>query len=120
LNFKYHILSLLLILPLAFIACKRNGGHLPPKEMKMVLLDVHLAEAYCTMVKDTMHKAGGTRNIDSLKVYYKRVLDHHKLTTQQFNESLDWYKAHPTELDSMYADMLNNVYVWQQRAATKR
>ena len=111
---------MILILPVAFFGCRRNTGHLPPKEMKMVLLDVHLAEAYCTMVKDTLHKAGGTRNIDSLQVYYKRVLDHHKLTPQQFSESLDWYKAHPTELDSMYAEMLVSVNVWQQRAATKR
>lgn len=87
--------------------------------MKAVLIDMHLAEAYCAMVHDSLHKPGA-KNYDSLQVYYKRIFDHHKISRQQFEESTEWYKAHPADLDSMYADMLGTVNTMQQRSNSRK
>lgn len=98
------------------ISCKNKAGytgsHLPPKMMQQVLLDVSLAEGYCTMAKDSLHRAG-TKNYDSLAVYYKEIFDHYKITEEQFTESLDWYKNHPSDLDTLYTKMLPIVAKWQ-------
>ncbi len=104
---------------MAFAACKHKVGRLSPKEMKKVLVDIHLAESYCTIVRDSLHKDGG-KNYDSLQVYYKRIFNHYKITPQQFTESMDWYKAHPTELDSLYADIQPAVNSMQQSANKKK
>lgn len=74
--------------------------------MGKILFDVQLAEAYSTMVtKDTVHKLAG-RNMDSLGMYYKEILAHHKVSEAEFNNSLAYYREHPDELDSIYTKML--------------
>ena len=100
-------IALLLWVALA-TACqkKQSGDHLSQSQMGKILFDVQLAEAYSTMViKDTVHKLTG-RNMDSLGVYYKEILAHHKVSEQLFNESLNYYREHPDELDSIYTKML--------------
>jgi hypothetical protein len=111
--------SLLFAVTLA-TSCKNAdaGNHLPAKQMEKILLDISLAESYSTMVKDSTH-AFGTKNYDSLTVYYKEVFEHHKVTSAQFSESLAWYKSHPTELDSIYADLLPKVIRIQSKAGSK-
>lgn len=69
--------------------------------MEKLLLDLNLAESYCVMVKDSMHH-GGTKNLDSLAVYYKTIFAHYNITDEQFTENLEWYKNHPADLDSIY------------------
>jgi len=91
------------------LSCKSNssysGDHLPPKLMQKVLLDISLAEAYSTVVKDSLHK-GGSKNVDSLALYYKDIFAHYHITQDQFTESLDWYKDHATEMDTMYNNLV--------------
>jgi Domain of unknown function (DUF4296) len=102
-----------------FLSCKNKSGysgdHLPPKVMQKVLLDINLAEGYTSNLKDSLHKAG-VKNYDSLGVYYKQIFDHYKITEQQFTESLDWYKNHPSELDTIYNNMLPIVTKWQAQS----
>jgi len=90
-------------------SCKNNpdttGDHLPPKLMQKVLMDVSLAEAYSATVKDSLHK-GGSKNIDSLTVYYRDIFAHYHISEDQFKESLDWYKSHPAEMDTMYNSLM--------------
>ena len=94
---------------LLVLSCKKNGGdggyHLPPKVMQQVLMDVNLAESYSTIVKDSVHRKGA-KNFDSLSVYYKAILDHYKITEEQFSESYNWYRDHPEKLDTAYAGIL--------------
>jgi hypothetical protein len=94
-------------MPLLFlISCKeKEAGHLPPELMQKVLLDVNIAEAYSTFVKDSTYK-GGMKNLDSLAAYYKRIFDHHHITQQQFNTSLDYYKQNIDEFDTVYNRLL--------------
>lgn len=101
-----------LSLLVAVSGCKNKiAGHMPAEEMKQTLLDINLAEAYCIMVKDSLHR-GGTKNYDSLAVYYQEIFAHHKITQDEFLESLAWYKNHPDELDTIYNYMIPKVTEW--------
>lgn len=63
------------------------------------------------MVKDSLHR-GGTKNFDSLTLYYQEILAHHNITQEEFLESLSWYKNHPDELDTIYNCMIPKVSDW--------
>ncbi len=115
---KVHALIMFILLFFA-PGCKEQGGsHLPRKVMKEVLLDISLAEGYSIMVKDSLHPAG-SKNYDSLAVFYKDIFAHHNITQQQFEESLDWYKENTSELDSVYALMQTVISAWQSQSQTK-
>ena len=43
-----------------------------------------------------------------VKVYYRQVLDMHKLTPEQFNRSYSYYEAHPNSFKEIY-DMMSTV-----------
>ena len=108
------VVSLIVVL----FSCKRsnnsNGDHLSPAVMQKVLLDVNMAEAYSINMKDSLHKMG-SKNIDSLSAFYKRIFDHYKITEAEFNNSLQWYKDNPSELDSIYAKLIPIVTKLQAR-----
>lgn len=89
------------------LACKdKSDFHLPPKEMQKILLDVHTAEVYSSLVKkDSLHLQDN-RNMDSLSRYYKEIFAHYHITKEQFDQSLNWYRDNPEELDSVYALMI--------------
>jgi hypothetical protein len=98
------------LFPLLFVFClscsEKEEAHLPPAKMQQILYDIHLAEAYSTMaLRDSTHRRS-ERNIDSLALYYATIFRHHKLSAAEFNRSLDWYKQHPEELDSIYTKMI--------------
>jgi len=104
-------MAMLIALP-AFLclSCKSKSSdyaddHLAPKVMQQVLKDITVAEAYSTIVKDSLHK-GGMKNTDSLAGYYKDIFAHYHITQEQFSESLDWYKDHATEMDTIYANLI--------------
>lgn len=100
----------LLFISLSLLSCGKNKkvpkDHLPPALMGKILMDVQTAEVYSTMIKkDTLHR-GTVKNEDSLALYYKDIFVHYNITEQQFNQSLEWYKHHPGDLDSVYTHML--------------
>lgn len=116
------LLGITLIFSFAIIGCKGKNAkeqyHLPPNEMQKVLLDISLAEAYCSQLKDSLHREG-TKNYDSLAVFYSYILNHYKLKEKDLTNSIDWYKAHPTELDSLCNKMLPVVLRWQTQNTNK-
>jgi Domain of unknown function (DUF4296) len=91
-------------------ACQnmQRKDHLPVSTMARVLLDVHLAEAYSTLSKDSLHRHG-EKNLDSLANYYKDVFHHYDITENQFNANIQWYKEHPEDFDSVYARMIADI-----------
>lgn len=92
-----------------FAACDQKEQ--PPvnaDKMQKILTDLHVAEAYSAMVSDTLHIARN-KNYDSLAVYYKDILSHHKVTEDEFIKGIDWYKRRPDLLDSVYVNVLNNL-----------
>ena len=110
-------LSLILLSFSILVACKQGApkDHLPADVMQKVLLDINTAEAYSVDIKDATHKIG-IKNTDSLSVFYKTIFDHYKITSAQFDQSLEWYKAHPDDLDSGYAKMIPVAATWQTKA----
>ena len=86
--------------------------------MQKVLLDVNLAEAYAITKKDSLHKPG-VKNMDSLAVYYKAIFAHYKITEEQFTASLNWYKDHPDEMDTLYNNMMPVISHWQTQGGKK-
>jgi hypothetical protein len=111
-----------LVICILVLSCKHNsnfsGDHLSPKVMQKVMLDITLAEAYSITKKDSLHK-GGTKNTDSLAVYYKDIFAHYKITKEQFTQSLNWYKNHPDDMDTMYNNIIPIVTRWQSQPAKK-
>lgn len=91
------------------ISCQsknKDAEHLSQRQMGKILFDIQLAETYSSLVtKDTVHKLTG-RNMDSLGIYYREILAHYKVSEQEFNTSLGYYREHPDELDSIYTKML--------------
>lgn len=103
-----RLIFCLFTVSLALGSCNMNAekdAHLPKEKMQQILLDINLAEAYSTMAKDSLHKTGA-KNIDSLAAYYTAIFRHHKITQQQFQSSLAWYKLHPNDMDSLFNNIM--------------
>lgn len=98
---------LFIVLSMGLYACKQDSQerHIPPQKMQEILLDINIAEGYSIMVKDSLHNQG-IKNDDSLALYYKDILAHHKVTPKEFSESMSWYLKNQDQLDTMYTNMI--------------
>ncbi|PWV47460.1 DUF4296 domain-containing protein [Chitinophaga sp. S165] len=76
------------------------------EQMRDVLLDLNLADAYSGITDDQanllVHDSIRQKRV---KVYFRQVLDMHKLTPEQFNHSYQYYEAHPNAFKVIY-DMM--------------
>jgi hypothetical protein len=86
-------------------ACRKPETHLPPDRMIPILADLHLADAYSNMIRDSTHP-NAEKNYDSLAVWTNQIFAKHKITAKEFTKSLDWYRNRPVELDSLFAAVL--------------
>lgn len=91
-----------------FISCKETvfddgKAGISHAEMAAILTDLHIAEAYSNVLREDTGNRAGQKNIDSLAVYYKEVLQHHNVTLKDFEESMTYYREHPAQLDSVYS-----------------
>jgi hypothetical protein len=86
-------------------ACKREAAHLSPETMVPILVDLHLADAYSGIIRDTLKPSQG-KNFDSLAVWTKSILKRHHTSEKEFNESMDWYRDRPEQLDSLFAKVI--------------
>jgi len=103
------------------LSCERlsKKDHLPSKVMAKVLTDINIAEAYSTEVKDSLHRAPNTKNIDSLARYYKDIFAHYNITAGQFTASMKWYESHPQEMDSLYQNVITSLPVLDSMSKKK-
>jgi hypothetical protein len=86
--------------------CKKpEVDHLSHEKMENVLLDVFLAENASAMPESNRNFAG-VKNMDTLAGYYRDILAQHSLTKNEFNASLDWYKNHQNELDTVLSHVI--------------
>ena len=88
-----------------FAACRQTFKPLPPKDLEKLLCDINFAETYSAQIRDTLHKEAG-KNIDSLNYFYQAIMKHYNLTEEQLSANIEWCKAHPEELDSVYGKMI--------------
>lgn len=83
----------------------KEQAPIPPEQLSAILIEVHLAEAYSSLMhRDTA--AGTAKNLDSLGIYYKHILSKHKLTPRAFDSVVQWYRFHPAQMDSVYAKVV--------------
>lgn len=103
-------ISVLVFVAVLIVSCgeKSSNEHLSAKEMEDVLVDIHYAEVYSTMINDSLHKIKH-KNKDSLAVFYADILNHHDVTPDFFEQSMTWYENHPGKLEHIYAQVLLRV-----------
>lgn len=101
-----------LVLLAAFLclaaACRNDHAPLSPAKMEAVLLDVQVAEVYSSMVPRDSIK-GESKNTDSLAAWYRSIFQHHGVTREEFDQSVNWYRNHPEELDSVYTHVMHRL-----------
>lgn len=70
------------------------------KEMKGILRDMHLADAYLNSISDS----------DSVKklapAYHQKIFKIHGSDLKQFEKSLSYYSGQPELLDSLYSQII--------------
>ena len=81
---------------------QKEADVLPMAKMEQILYDINLAEAYSTVARHEQN-LGGVKDLDTLSTFYKAIFEHHKITLQQYEQSMQWYKTHPVQLDSLYS-----------------
>jgi DNA polymerase III sliding clamp (beta) subunit (PCNA family) len=107
-----RILALGLIsIAFATTSCKNYGEayHLPPEKMQAVIKDIQIAESYASIAGYDTALHIQVKNDDTLAKYYSIALKHHNITLEQFHQSLDWYRLHLTELDSIYVRAMKSI-----------
>ncbi len=72
--------------------------------MVTVLTDVHLMDAYISMIpyNDSVLKQQSLR-------YYDAIYKKHKISRRDFDKSLEYYSKQPKVLDSMYSQVITNL-----------
>lgn len=99
-------LILLLCIPFFLNACalsSRPKDVLAPDELKAVLTDLHLADAYLGTLSDTLQI-----KVLSGKLY-KNIFTKHHTSLKEFEASLAFYAGKPTVLDSMYKQIYDDL-----------
>lgn len=97
---KYAILALVG----GFLFACGDGENVPKKyiskeEMSGILRDMAMADSYSNeVIMNNFHTINDSLRQNTLKVYYKQILDLHKISVPQFMESYKYYEAHPNRL----------------------
>lgn len=102
------IIAAVVCCTMLFSCTEADKPHLPREKMKDIITDIHLAEVYSTLVTDSLHRPTN-KNLDSLALYYKSILAHHKVSLGDFQNSVDWYMQNPKELDSAYVSVMAEI-----------
>lgn len=82
-------------------SCHRESAHLPPEKMAPIIAELQLADVYSGMLQKPGEPSRG-KDMDSLAVWTKAILDKHHISREEFTASLDWYRDRPDQLDSLY------------------
>ena len=77
---------------------KNTSSQISADKMVDILADAHLAE---TLVKDNILKRDSFR-FDTIENYYASIFTIHEVTHEEFNQSLEYYMAHPVEMQEIY------------------
>lgn len=93
------LLSFLLLLSAS--SCTEERPPMSEAELLPLIIELHLADAYSTQVRDTLHP-GQDKNYDSLAVWTLRILKRHQVSQQDFSAGMDWFRDHPDRLQKLY------------------
>lgn len=96
------------------ISCNQNQKILPRETLRSMLLDMELAESYVQHIRtDSLHKTVSIA--DSLLRYNAEILKRYGSTENDFKVTMNYYRKHPTLLDSLYQDLLTDVSILQSK-----
>jgi len=76
---------------------------LPKDKMIQVLLDIHLTESLFQAKKSANHKEA----LKLLSTEYEKIFKKHKITSEEFYSTFNYYLKHPAEMDSVYKDLVD-------------
>lgn len=95
---------------LSFLACKEKYTPLSHAKMSKILMELHIAESYAQFATKDSNQTS-YKNEDTLLLYNAQILMNNKISEQEFQKSIDWYKVHPELLDSIYQKILSDIAI---------
>lgn len=88
--------SFLIIVLFAFSACKKNQTYIDIETMASIIIDSKKAEALVqTSYPDS------SEQVEILKQFNEDILKKHKVTKDSYQQSLDYYKNNPKEMNKL-------------------
>lgn len=114
---KYAALTLIVLF---LFACgdgdKVPGQYISKETMSSILEDMAMADAYSSEYQSGSYSP----NYDSIrqekvKIYYKQILDLHKVSVKEFMESYRYYESHPSRLKEALQMAQTNIAAKKQR-----
>jgi hypothetical protein len=89
-------------------------GVLSKDEMRDVLLDMNIADAYSSDNSDAHKPLPDSIREKRDKMYFRQVLDLHHLTLSEFDSSYHFYESHPDRLKQVYDMMLDKATAYRE------
>jgi hypothetical protein len=112
---------IILVLAISATACSKDKRAtippdvIPPEQMMLVLVDVHLVEASLVQAKLA------NKDIDYLSnYYYWSIMKKHHITYKKLNESIKFYSSNLKELYLIYEDVASELSTTQSRIVSKK
>ncbi len=106
-------LFLLLLFPFVLFSCYEEKAEqmnidksrvIPPEKMESLLTDLFLVEGAVSYMADK-----GTPIDGYSKKYFEEILDKHKVTKDEFEESIKYYTYHIEKLDKVFENVIVNL-----------
>lgn len=103
---KKSISALITAVIFLAVACGEGdrvpGEYIDKEKMSGILVDMTIADAYSNeMSAETLRLPDSLRQ-EKVKVFYKQILDLHKVTVKDFTTSYAWYESHPDRMKEMF------------------
>jgi hypothetical protein len=103
---------------LTIISCTKSQEKIPDnliarEKLIPLLADLQYTEAIIQL--KNLSYADSTKAI--AYGHYKYVLEKHKISSEEFTTTFDWYKNHPKEMSELYKEVLTQL---SKDAATKK
>jgi hypothetical protein len=117
-------LKILLASMMLLVACNSESGktadpdangRIPQKTLENILYDMQLADVYSLSVRADSTQNFGQKNQDSLARYYNEIFAHYGVKYEQFSKTIEWYKEHPAQFDTVYQNVLNKMSAQDER-----
>ena len=93
--------------------------NIPARTVEKILYDMQLADVYSQSVRKDTTESYGIKNQDSLARYYNEIFTHYNVTYEQFNTTIQWYKEHPMNLDTIYNNVLTRISAEEEKLKYK-
>ena len=117
LNITKYILPVWLFLCACGDSDKVPGQYLSREKMSAIFVDMSIADAYSNEQQMEMTRILNSDSMrrERVKIYYKQILDLHKVSVKDFMDSYDYYEGHPDKLKDVFELVQADIAVRKQR-----